>query len=55
MEPETGGMCEYGIDMVDLELSVLDRAGKEVLDVLVWCDHGSLKCGDVCMLGYTWS
>lgn len=45
-------MCEYGMDMVDLELSVLDRAGNEALEVLVWCDHGSLNCGVECMFGY---
>ncbi len=50
--PVTGGMCEYGIDSPDRELSVLDSAGNEELDELVWCDHGSLNCGDVCMLGY---
>ena len=43
------------MDMVDLELSVLVRGGNEELEVLVWWDHGSLNCGEVCMFGYMWS
>jgi hypothetical protein len=34
----------YGNESAGLELSVLDNAGNEELEVvLVWCDHGSLN------------
>jgi hypothetical protein len=30
----TGGRCEYGMEIPDLELSVLDSAGKDELEVV---------------------